>query len=829
MASHEAVYSDLSHSLLSMCSALLNDIEEGRQQTLFEGSSHVAQHEASQPQNRNYQTPLGGIEASHSGRDKILGLDNTGYGELGQESPAHDEVSHLGNLLSNGPDGIRSSCFSDTSSKPTILDHSSAPSASGVKTVSTPSCDEEKSQTDVKFLCRECGKEFNHQRFYREHCRIHTGERPLECKYCGKSFRRSNALYVHERVHTREKRYSCRICEKTFGRSDTLKTHIRTHTGEKPYKCSFCDRRFNQRNGRILHEKVHENDKMFTCDECGMKFRQKFGLQNHQRASVVTRKCTECGKVCPNLCTLRVHRQQLHNKKLYSCDECGTSFATERKLGKHCPCSSSNQTVFVCKQCARAFDNLQDLGSHECSKIYRRSVTCDVCEQKFSSIEDWKTHRLGHSKKKVFQCIHCDMVFKAKRNLLRHTPLHAMLRNGSLCSSNPIDGETSSTEVAEVSATPTIADLVNGNNNMHGQTEPYSNNGTLTNEEQQQTSWTTLYDINISNDQSLQTSSKAPVIPLYPHPGSLSNKSPATDLHLQNRSSAIVNTNIRENVGEKTPCSTQAFVCSDCGKSFGKRRSYTAHQRTHRLERPHKCKFCGMGFKQALTLTHHVRKHTGEKPFICEVCNKCFIRSDGLRSHMLIHTGYKPYKCMFCEEWFDQRSSRAVHEKAHSENGVTMCESGKDLEENCSSYTQSTHPDVCLQSLDKETGEKAPTQARILVCLECGKVFRKRRSYTAHLRTHSPKRPHKCKFCEKSFRQSTALRHHVRKHTGEKPFACLICKKNFSRSDSLRTHMFIHTGTKPYKCKFCDTWFNQRGSRYSHEMMHGSNKKLICC
>ena len=209
MASNEAVYSDLSHSLLSMCSALLSDIEEGRQQTLFEGSSNVAQYEASQPQNHDYDPELGGIEASHSVRDRILGLDSTDYEEVGQESPAHDEVSHLGNLLSNEPDGIPSSCFSDTSSKPTILGHSSAFSASGVKTVSAPSCDEGKSQTDVKFLCRECGKQFNHQRFYREHCRIHTGECPLECRYCGKSFRRSNALYVHERVHTREKRYSC--------------------------------------------------------------------------------------------------------------------------------------------------------------------------------------------------------------------------------------------------------------------------------------------------------------------------------------------------------------------------------------------------------------------------------------------------------------------------------------------------------------------------------------------------------------------------------------------------------------------------------------------
>ena len=62
--------------------------------------------------------------------------------------------------------------------------------------------DNTKLQKIKAYSCRYCKKIFINKGHWKEHERIHTGEKPYSCKYCPKAFKQSSGLTRHELIHT---------------------------------------------------------------------------------------------------------------------------------------------------------------------------------------------------------------------------------------------------------------------------------------------------------------------------------------------------------------------------------------------------------------------------------------------------------------------------------------------------------------------------------------------------------------------------------------------------------------------------------------------------
>uniref|UniRef100_A0A803XK74 C2H2-type domain-containing protein n=1 Tax=Meleagris gallopavo TaxID=9103 RepID=A0A803XK74_MELGA len=91
-------------------------------------------------------------------------------------------------------------------------------------------------QSEPRFYqCAECEYSTYILSNLKLHIRTHTGERPYSCSVCQKEFRTSSHLKRHQVLHCNTEHLKCRKFH-----NGNFKQHLRIHTGEKPFKCGQC-------------------------------------------------------------------------------------------------------------------------------------------------------------------------------------------------------------------------------------------------------------------------------------------------------------------------------------------------------------------------------------------------------------------------------------------------------------------------------------------------------------------------------------------------------------------------------------------------------------
>ncbi|XP_012528368.1 zinc finger protein 567 isoform X4 [Monomorium pharaonis] len=149
--------------------------------------------------------------------------------------------------------------------------------------------------------------------------------------------------------------------------------------------------------------------------------------------------------------------------------------------------------------------------------------------------------------------------------------------------------------------------------------------------------------------------------------------------------------------------------------------------------------------------------------------------------------------------------TKVIRNSSQQESAMEMNESNEHLKKNV------------RQSKFKKAVCISPT----MVCKFCNKKFRSRKSYWAHVRTHSSEKSYTCHICGKQFVHGGSLYYHLKHvHDGVKNHTCDICGRSFAMKTAMEDHRRIHTGERPYVCHTCGKTFKTKASLYIHSKTH---------
>ncbi|XP_013912640.1 PREDICTED: zinc finger protein 420-like [Thamnophis sirtalis] len=694
------------------------------------------------------------------------------------------------------------------------------------------------------YKCSDCGKCFNQSGNLKTHQRIHTGERPYKCSQCGKCFSHTNCLKIHERIHTGET-YKCTQCGKCFRETGILKRHLRIHTGETPYKCSQCGKGFNLMGTLRKHQRIHTGEKPYKCSHCDKCFRETGILKRHQRTHTGERpyKCSQCGKCFTHTNVLKIHQRIHTGETPYKCAQCGRSFSQMGNLKTHQRIHARDnlnmgQDVTSTKDHA----NPRSLGKTPSKPEFVLEVVFFLTEQNLKSETYYRVSGiLIHSLSQ--KDIHLDgnTIQKEIRNTLGASNLIVNFSFPSsveslLGAEIKVENSKNQGEEPEESRRRRDQEFSSGNLpiKVEMEEESYKSREQL----QQKSVHTSLQQEFTTALTEKATMSKKNNVPLFSQydkryhnqmePNSLActeklgqcpqrfedSYQPTSTMsqeeeHILSEQRLEISDNGTGNNLDNLGKTRN--ISPESGKTLTNSNSLSRFPVCNPEEEWYECSHCGKGFNKAKYWKQHQKIHTGEKPYKCLQCGKCFNQSGNLKTHQRIHTGERPYKCSHWGKCFSHTNCLKMHQRIHTGETYKCTQCGK-----CFSHTN------CLKMHQRiHTGETYK-------CTQCGKCFRETGILKRHQRTHTRERPYKCSQCGKCFSLSGILKRHQRTHTGERPYKCSQCGKGFNQMGTLKKHQRIHTGEKPYKCSQCGKCFNQSGNLKTHQRIHTGERPYKC-
>lgn len=266
--------------------------------------------------------------------------------------------------------------------------------------------------------CPICLKNFDTFKRFRVHYKyVHLDAAETNpkfpCNICGKEFQRKKNMSYHVRsFHNEERNFGCDICQKTFFTRAGLVKHQVLHTEERPYVCTVCKKDFKSLQGLTYHEKSHEEKKRsdqikrnknkifksYICTYCGKQSRGLTAFQVHQRihTNELPYECKVCNKKFRALNSLTTHNRIHTGEKPYQCDLCSASFRVQHYLTTHkLSHGGNNVEKFSCNLCGMSTVYEKNLDTHmKTVHMQVKNFDCKTCSESFSKISLLKAHMM---------------------------------------------------------------------------------------------------------------------------------------------------------------------------------------------------------------------------------------------------------------------------------------------------------------------------------------------------------------------------------------------------------------------------------------------------
>ena len=174
-----------------------------------------------------------------------------------------------------------------------------------------------------------------------------------------------------------KKEHICEVCNKSFEKASRLLRHLNVHNADgKPFECEVCKIRFVSKRSLIRHGIKHSDTlfpstllinktpSAYNCKFCPREFSKQESLSSH----------------------LRIHKDQLHEKKDFICEYCPKILPNQRALRRHVQ-THDEAKIHKCNTCERVFSLRGQLVNHVMSKHKGvKPFVCSFCKKGKTSV-----------------------------------------------------------------------------------------------------------------------------------------------------------------------------------------------------------------------------------------------------------------------------------------------------------------------------------------------------------------------------------------------------------------------------------------------------------
>ncbi|KAJ2939988.1 hypothetical protein O0L34_g6697 [Tuta absoluta] len=247
---------------------------------------------------------------------------------------------------------------------------------------------------------------------------------------------------------------------------------------------------------------------------------------------------------------------------------------------------------------------------------------------------------------------------------------------------------------------------------------------------------------------------------------------------------------------------------------------------------PMQCQFCEKVINTPSYYKIHLRTHSGERPFKCYICGRGFITSSKMHRHVLTHPEYRDGEAEAKADIGEETVKAEVGDNEELKEEVKQ-EDGEDGKNKKKRKTKKGKTAAVKSPLDydKTKGYKK-YRKRPHACPYCNKRFLHLDTLDVHKKTHEGQVVVlKCNFCLEEMADEEALRSHEATHTGPRPYSCTICNRTYTKKETMIYHRKTHSGggskSTLFICDICSKSFNAQCKLQRHIVSHNTEKFVL--